>query len=128
MSGHDDGGPAFPGVHYRDDEGQEFASHGGMSLRDWFAGQVQDDDRLVKCIRAMDDKALEFFARFPFAERDEWVTEVGDECYTEWSAIPSEVEKIVRRLELEAYAIARVRYMQADAMLAERAKRQGGGE
>ena len=36
---HNDGGPAFPGVHYRDDEGQEYASHGGMSLWDYYFGQ-----------------------------------------------------------------------------------------
>jgi len=37
----DDGGPAFPGEHYevRFDE-DVLLPHGGMSLRDWFAGQA----------------------------------------------------------------------------------------
>lgn len=89
----------------------------GMSLRDYFAAQVQADDRLVKCIRAMDDAALELFALHPDCEREEHITDVDLTC---WAALPSEVAKVARRLELEARAIARVRYMQADAMLAAR--------
>jgi hypothetical protein len=88
-----------------------------MTLRDYFAAQCQADDRLVKCVRAMDDKALEYFALYPDSEREECITEVR---YTEWHALPSEVAKVTRRLEIEAKAIARVRYMQADAMLAAR--------
>lgn len=105
-----DGGPAFP------HDGQ-IDYTGGMTLRDYFAAHCQEDDRLVKCIRAMDDKALEVFALNPDFEREEWITEVE---LTDWSALPSEVAKITRRLELEAKAIARVRFMQADAMLAAR--------
>jgi len=95
-----------------------------MSLRDWFAGTLQIDDRLVKCVRAMDDEALnilggnaERFARWPDSEREEWITE------TESGMTPcnflgmSEVRKVYERLRLEARAIAVVRYLQADAML-----------
>ena len=89
----------------------------GMSLRDYFAASCQEDDRLVKCIRAMDDSALELFAFHPDAEEEIWITQVD---LTQWIALPSEVAKVARRLEIEARAIARVRYMQADAMLAER--------
>jgi hypothetical protein len=88
-----------------------------MSLRDYFAAHVQADDRLVKVIRAMDDTALEIFALHPDAEREEHITEVE---LTVWGALPSEVAKVARRLELEAHAIARVRYMQSDAMLCAR--------
>ena len=43
-----DGGPAFPGHHYFDPSRGQYGEHmtasdvgcGGMSLRDWFAGQV----------------------------------------------------------------------------------------
>lgn len=35
-----DGGPAFPRAHYADGEDCEGISRGGMSLRDWFAGQA----------------------------------------------------------------------------------------
>lgn len=91
----------------------------GMSLRDWFAGQVQADDRLVKCVRAMDDSSLELFALHPTVEREEHITEVE---FTNYAALPSEVAKVTRRLELEARAIARVRYMQADAMLTVRSE------
>jgi len=89
----------------------------GMSLRDYFAAHVQADDRLVKCIRSMDDASLELFALHPDCEREEWITDVD---LTVWAALPTEVAKVRRRLELEANAIARVRYMQADAMLAKR--------
>lgn len=88
-----------------------------VSLRDYFAANVQADDRLVKCIRAMDDKALEIFALHPDAEREEHIIEIDLTC---WDALPSEVAKVARRLEIEARAIARVRYMQADAMLGAR--------
>lgn len=37
----DDGGPAFPtGDGYKIDDISMCTIHGGMSLRDWFAGQV----------------------------------------------------------------------------------------
>lgn len=126
MSG-DNGGQAFPQpfVEHTDLHGDvdfysaEDAGLGGMSLRDYFAGQVQADDRLVKVIRAMDDSALEIFALHPDCEREEHITEVD---LTVWAALPGQVAKVARRLELEAAAIARVRYMQADAMLKERAR------
>lgn len=108
MSEIKDGGPAFPCLAARN------APNEGMSLRDWFAGALQADDRLVKAIRAMDDVALEIFALHPTCEREEHITEID---LTHWGAIPSEVGKVRKRLELEAAAIARVRYMQADAML-----------
>ena len=88
-----------------------------MSLRDYFAAHVQADDRLVKCIRAMDDTALEVFALNPQLEREEHITETGMLAgSTMWHAM-SVVEKVTARLELEAKAIARVRYMQADQMI-----------
>jgi|GEM_PF-1009357 len=113
MSEINDGGPAFPNSVQPD---FQYADP-GMSLRDWFAGNCQEDDRLVKCIRAMDDTVLEIFALHPTLERDERITEIE---FTSWMSLPTEVAKIARRLELEAKAIARVRFMQADAMLAAR--------
>jgi len=112
-----DNPPAFPVRGYDDPHIQHSAE--GMTLRDYFAAHVQADDRLAKVIRAMDDTALEIFALHPECEREEWIGEVN---LTTWAILPSEVAKVARRLELEAYALARVRYMQADAMLAERAK------
>lgn len=118
-----DGGPAFPCdvEHEVRRHEQGFAVVDtlrrpvpGMSLRDYFAAHLQADDQLVKTIRAMDDSALELFALHPDCEREEHITEVD---LTVWSALPSEVAKVRRRLELEAAAIARVRFMQADAML-----------
>lgn len=89
--------------------------------RDYFAAQVQADDRLVKCIRAMDDSALAMLALYPSLEREDWLTETKHEDIvgTPWSAM-SEVGKVAHRLQLEARAIAKVRYMHADAMLAAR--------
>ena len=105
---------AFP-AEFTGVEGSWFQE--GMSLRDYFAATLQEDDRLVKCVRAMDDSALELFALHPDAEDETWITQIE---LTEWLALPSEVAKVTKRLELEARAIARVRYMQADAMLSER--------
>ncbi len=103
------GGPAFPIVGETTDEdlGNRYL---GMSLRDWFAGMVQADDRLVKAVRGMDDHTLAIFARCPDSEA-EYFGETAD--------------KYVQRYGVEAKAIARVRYMQADAMLAAREKRDG---
>ena len=36
----DDGGPAFPVASWINDHGNEVLGDDGMSLRDWFAGQV----------------------------------------------------------------------------------------
>ncbi len=91
-----------------------------FSLRDYFAVNMQEDDRLVKCIRAMDDNALLVFALHPESEREEWITETGVLNGNDLFAGKTEVEKIAVRLKLEARAIARVRYMQADAMIVER--------
>lgn len=117
MNKIEDGGPAFP---QREQVGSMVVDQGGMTLRDWFAGEVQADDRLVKCIRAMDDTALAIFALHPTAEREEHITETGRlDLVPDWAAL-DEVGKVTARLQLEAKAIARVRYMQADAMLAAR--------
>jgi hypothetical protein len=113
-----DGGPAFPMSGTEDRNGNVTYPEHGMTLRDYFAANCQEDDRLVKCIRAMDDTALAMFALHPDSERDEWITETESTNYLGLS----EVEKIVKRLEIEAQAISRVRYMQADAMLKERDK------
>lgn len=119
MSAHpNDGGPAFPApdlgnVMYIDERKAER----GMTLRDYFAAHVQADDRLVKCIRAMDDTALTIFALHPQAEREDHITETGMLSIVPlWDALDA-VGKVTARLELEAKAIARVRFMQADAML-----------
>lgn len=48
MSNKDTGGPAFPEHHYFDPDRGQYGQHmtasdvgrGGMSLRDWFAGQA----------------------------------------------------------------------------------------
>lgn len=39
MSTPDDGGPAFP-VLGKMSDGEPYAQHEGMTLRDWFAGQA----------------------------------------------------------------------------------------
>ena len=119
MSEIKDGGSVFPGTRTEKIAAGEShvwsdVTYPGLSLRDYFAAHVQADDRLVKCVRAMDDTALEIFALHPTCEREEHITEADLTC---WAALPSEVAKVTRRLELEARAIARVRYMQADAML-----------
>lgn len=124
METNNDGGPAFPLGHPGMQE-----RNPGMLLRDYFAAHMQIDDRLAKCIRAMDDTALEimgegaeFFARWPDVEREEAATETGPLTgLTDWLAL-SEIQKVYRRLELETKALARVRYMTADAMLAARAR------
>ena len=108
-----DGGPAFP----CDPLEFHYGNPNGMSLRDYFAAHVQADDRLVKCIRAMDDTALTIFALHPQAEREDHITETGMLSIVPlWDALDA-VGKVTARLELEAKAIARVRFMQADAML-----------
>lgn len=119
-----DGGRVFPVSEELDRSicaGSDYGSL-GMSIRDYFAAHVQADDRLVKCVRAMDDTALAIFALHPEAEREEHITETGVlSLVPEWHAL-DEVGKVTARLQLEAKAIARVRFMQADAMLAERDK------
>lgn len=120
MSEPDHAMPAFPQPCTRDGYAANSPygmAGGGLSMRDYFATHVQADDRLVKCIRAMDDVALELFAVAPDVEREEWITETGPlEGKTKWHAM-TEVEKVTARLQLEAKAIAKVRFMQADAML-----------
>lgn len=130
MTDHNE--PAFPGIRGENGCGNEtrtitpngdnlWVEHNqGITIRDYFAAHCQEDDRLVKCIRAMDDESLEIFARFPELEREECLTEVHMDRLTCWPSLGTEVAKVTRRLELEAKAIARVRYMQADAMLAAR--------
>lgn len=49
MSTKNDGGSAFPQVHYWDDG--SVTSKGGMSLRDWFAGQALDGILSGPCSR-----------------------------------------------------------------------------
>lgn len=117
MKSADDGGNAFPTPEFFDEK--QIGMWHGMTLRDYFAAQCQADDRLVKVVRAMDDSALEIFALHPTCEREEHITDID---LTDWLALPTEVAKVARRLELEARAIARVRYMQADAMIAQRKK------
>ena len=75
------------------------------------------DRFIVQAVRAMDDTALAIFALYPDSEREEHITETGILALEpDWLAL-DEVGKVAARLELEAKAIARVRYMQADAML-----------
>lgn len=62
---NDDGGPAYPVQTWFTDFERNVvpdACPEGASLRDYFAAHLQVDDRLVKCIRAMDDSALELYA------------------------------------------------------------------
>lgn len=108
--------PSMPSVIY--DESGKATTFPGMTLRQWYAGIMQEDDRLVKCIRAMDDTVLLLFATSPGIEREEWITQTKQLCGENVFAGKAEVEKIIRRLRMEAAAIARVRFMQADAMLA----------
>ncbi len=87
-----DGGPAFPTTHQDD---FETLGIGGMSLRDWFAGQA-----LNECVKQA----------YRYIREDKPMCDVlgrEDESpiYTEHASM----------LALEAYAVA-------DAMLAERAK------
>jgi hypothetical protein len=120
MSKPNDGGPAFPiTVHMPYKKGGWKQQLPGMSLRAWLAGTMQEDDRLVKCIRAMDDTALLLFASHPGVEREEWITETKILCGENVFVGKEEVEKVITRLRMEASAIARVRMMQADALIAE---------
>lgn len=125
MSKINDGGQAFPCPPLGDTStpdgliSHQYSGQQGMSLRAWLAGTMQEDDRLVKCIRAMDDTALLLFANHPGVEREEWITETKQLCGENVFAGKTEVEKVVTRLLMETSAIARVRVMQADALIAE---------
>jgi hypothetical protein len=108
MNERNDGGPAF--AHGNPDQGGD----SGMSLRDYFAASVSNDDHVIRAIRTMDDRDL---ARYALdTDDEETVSDAADYLGL------SELEKIEKRLALEAKAIARARYQQADAMLAEKEK------
>ncbi len=71
MSERDDGGPAFPwvsmGVPGQPPQFRQQITSGGMSLRDWFAGQV-----IAACIDMLDGEEM---------GRKEWVSAVSIAAY-----------------------------------------------
>jgi len=90
----DDGGPAFPRDSFRDGEAGLLITQNGMTLRDWFAGQV--------CITG--ESSPDFMAGI-----------VGRRC-------PGTCADPIERLKFEAEYEAIVRGIKADAMLSEREK------
>lgn len=77
MSERDDGGPAFPRPYSEDG-----AAQGGMSLRDWFAGQA------LTRLSAMHFKAAE--AR---ADPHDATADIAFMCYLQADAMLAEREK-----------------------------------
>ena len=101
-----DGGPAFPSpCRYRGES--------GMSLRDWFAGR-EPPKYMMEDIRSLDDDCL---AAFVGADAGVMGLANGRKpCH------PVRRANRILRLKWEATAIAIVRGILADAMLAERQK------
>ena len=101
-----DGGPAFPNAYTH-------KANSGMSLRDWFAGR-EPPKHMIKYIDDLDDDRLASF--------------VGADASLMAPATrlkpdhPARQENHILRLKWEAAAIAIVRGILADAMLAERQK------
>ena len=113
MSEKDNGGPAFPSCNY--DSGAVPVLWGsGMSLRDWFAATIRYDRDIMEDISECDDQDLIENFGSP-EEKDEYFEFV---C----PGFPQKWKNIELRAKLEARARARIRYREADAMLAERAK------
>jgi hypothetical protein len=97
MSARDDGGPAFPNIARDMMEGEKWRWIDGMSLRDWFAGQP-DIIGSTLLIGKEEGEALAGPRPEGGLEAFRWQCEV----------------------------LAAMRYIAADAMLAERAKASGG--
>lgn len=94
MSEKDDGGPAFPVVPTMEGAGQWGYAYPGMTLRDWFAGQVEVEI----------DISIDLAEQIAGRTCPPWQSDyIGNIRF--WA----EVEAIVRGIK-------------ADAMLAERAK------
>jgi hypothetical protein len=68
MSNSKDGGPAFPNLK-ANDSGPRDARNGGMSLRDWFAGQV------IAGRSSSDPKMRAGYARSAYAMADAMLAE-----------------------------------------------------
>ncbi len=110
MSNQDDGGPAFPHVPSIQASKRE---HGGMSLRDWFAGQEPPAKMLADLID-LDDTHL---AHLVGADPEEMVFILKAPKEN-----PLYQQNVVLRLRWLAKAVAMMRYILADAMIAERSK------
>jgi hypothetical protein len=115
----EDGGPAFPQPFWDTGSGAGIVTAdeveaGGMPLRDWFAATIQYDKELMEDVSRCDDQDL--VERFGLeSEKDEYFDFVGPE-----GAMP--FKNIELRIKLEARARAHIRYIEADAMIAERNK------
>ena len=92
-----DGGPAFPKIV--EDIGGTVQSVGGMSLRDWFAGNEPIGD-------AMDGLSIATLEILTGLTRPDG----------RWDSNP------IGWFEFHAAAESRIKYIRADAMLAERSK------
>ena len=105
MSDINDGGPAFPVPHLVTVHG-EVVNHGatgGMSLRDYFAASVEVPEDMMG-----------------------WIAEaLMGEQPPRWTS-GNDFEQSMSCAKWWATARARYRLMEADAMLAERAKKGGG--
>jgi hypothetical protein len=107
-----DGGSAYP--DHIDLRNIDIEDYHGMTLRDWFAGTIKYDKELMENVSRCDDQDL--IERFGLeSEKDEYFEYVGPE-----SDMP--FKNIELRIKLEARARARLRYLEADAMIAERDK------
>lgn len=96
MSEIKDGGPAFPNLK-ANDSGPRDARNAGMSLRDWFASNAD-------------------VSGISFANSAEGAIWMGEPCPG-----PEDFDALIG---LNARLIARLKYIMADAMLAERERRQ----
>ena len=116
---HDDGGPAYPFFYPGDTAGVDGTAmqYDGMSLRDYYAG-LNVPERMVDDIISLDDSHL---AKLVGADPDEMTfllrADKNDPVYQ---------TNAVLRLRWVAQAIAITRGIIADAMIAEKRRREAG--
>jgi len=98
------GGPAFP----------ELVSASGITLRDFFASVIPYDKEIMEDISRCDDQDL--IERFGTEEeKDEYFDLVP-------ARAPMPFKNIELRTKLEARGRAKLRYLEADAMISERGR------
>jgi hypothetical protein len=68
----DTGGPAFPFIE-KESTGMHYHSHSGMTLRDWFAGQVLG--ALISCDGISNATEVTYHAEVAYAQADAMILE-----------------------------------------------------